>query len=245
MPTLRRTLLLFAAFTVSSFATTITFQGPFGPGHDSAVIGDPLVFDIQDASISQPTGPGSPWTLIVDTNYGTNLNGLTGSLPGFADGSGSLAYNISDFLIKQGNMAYGIVLHDHDGYTAGNLYGLTVVSGTGFVNAPHFNTQYPVFLAPGGSLIATGSVSAIANPGGDGVHLAEYKITVNFNAPSTFLDSAPFTIYMSSADCANSFMTGDGQFGSPVPEPRTWMLVAPALLLLGLFARRLRPRTEN
>jgi hypothetical protein len=231
-----KALLLFVVTAAASFATSITFLGPFGPGKDSGVIGDPLTFDIQDATITQPTSPSGKWTLTIDTNYGTPLPGGAGEVvPSFTDGG--ITYSMSDFLIKQGNTYYGIVLHAHDGYAAGDLY-----SSTGFTNALHFNRQNPVYLNTGGSLAGTGTITAAANLHGDGISIAEYKVTVNFSAPVTFLDS-PFTIYASSADCGNSFMTGPGDFTvgtASAPEPRTLLLFGPAMLLLALIRRRAR-----
>lgn len=224
---LHKALLLLSISALSSYATSITFLGPFGPGNDSQVNGDPLIFDIQDATITQPTTPGGQWKLVINTNYGTPLPGTTEVVPSFTDGQ--IIYSMSDFLIKQGNTYYGVVLHAHDGYVAGDLY-----TSNGFTNALHFNPQNPVYLNTGGTLAGTGTITAAANVGGNGVTLAEYKVTVNFNAPVTFLNS-PFTIYASSADCGNSFMTGTADF-SGVPEPATLPLMCSAVLLL-VFVR--------
>jgi hypothetical protein len=235
-------ILAFAAATLSSFGSSITFQGPFGPGNDSNVLGNQLVFDIQDAILTQPTSANGPWTLTINTNYGTPLPGTTEVVPSFMiDG---LTYAMSDFLIQQGNDFYGIVLSAHDGYVAGDVY-----IASGFQNALHFNTMDPVYLDPGGSLFATGTISASPNPYGNGVTIPEYQVTVSFNAPITFLSGGPFTIDMSSADCANAFFTGTGDFSGGtvtitggVPEPGTWALLGLGLLLLGYIGRRsIRP----
>ena len=229
---------LFTAVALSTFASSVTLQGPFGPNADLFVNGPGLVFDLQDVTLAQPTTPGGLWTLTVDTNYGAVLPGPGGTIPSFT--LDSETYSMSDFLIQQGNNYYGIVLESHDGYTAGDLY-----SASGFQNAPIFNTTRPVFLDPGGTLLGTGSLTAAANPGGNGVTLAEYKITVSFNAPSTFLGMNDFIIDMSSADCANGFVTGIGNMGgtggiTAVPEPGTLFLTGPALLIAWRLTRRKR-----
>ena len=46
--------LFFAAAALTSLGSSITFNGPFGPGHDSGVSGNQLVFDIQNAILTQP-----------------------------------------------------------------------------------------------------------------------------------------------------------------------------------------------
>jgi hypothetical protein len=224
----------------SSFGTSITFDGPFGPGNVSNVLGDPLTYAIQSATLTQPTTDTGPWTLTVDTNYGTPLPGTTAVVPSFMDGV--LTFAMSDFLIEQGNDFYGIVLSAHNGYQAGDVY-----IASGFQNAFAFNTMDPVYIDPGGSLFATGTITAAPIPGGNGVTIPEYQVTVTFNAPITFLSGAPFTIDMSSADCANAFFTGVGDFSgggsgsatnTDVPEPGTWPLMGLGSMLLAYAAVR-------
>jgi hypothetical protein len=230
--------LFFSTIALNSFGASITFNGPFGPGNVSSVLGDPLTFAIQSATLTQPTVFNGPWTLTVDTNYGTPLPGATEVVPPFTEGSET--YAMSDFLIEQGNDFYGIVLSPHDGYQAGDVY-----TASGFQNAFAFNTMDPVYIDPGGSLFATGSITAAPIPGGNGVTIPEYQVTVTFNAPITFLSGAPFTIDMSSADCANAFFTGVGDFGgdgtvtiTSVPEPGTWALLGLGLMFLAYAASR-------
>ena len=100
-----------------SFGSSITFNGPFGPGNVSNVLGDPLTFAIQSATLTQPTVVNGPWTLTVDTNYGTPLPGATEVVPSFTEGA--LTFAMSDFLIEQGNDFYGVVLSPHNGYRLG------------------------------------------------------------------------------------------------------------------------------
>jgi len=224
------------------FASGITFLGPFGPTGGS-VIGPPLVFDLQDATLTQPAVPGGFWTLTVDTNYGALLPGPPGNvIPDFRN----LA--ASDFLIAWNGGYYGIVLHQHDGYSAGSLYQASGFQTAGQVlndpTDPNQNPNLDVWLSGGGSLLGTGTVSAAAL--GDGITQAEYRITDTFLAPASFLAGGTFVIQMSSADCANGYMTGSGGFpgggggpgGGPVPEPGTLWLLAPALLLAFWRSRR-------
>jgi len=254
---LSRSLLLFTATAYLSFASSLTFLGPFGAGKDDSVIGPQVVFDIKDAILTTPSSPGGLWTLQIDTNYGTcGLNpapnpcvSLPGSnpnnvIPDFQlPGVPQITYAMSDFLIQDGSKYYGIVLHTHDNpndtdtanhiYTQGDLY-----QSNGFQDAIHF-TDNPVYLNAGGTLLGTGTVTAVMNgkptDPGWGTTFPEYTITVSFSAPAGFLMDGPFTIFDSSADCGNAFFTGDGSF---VPEPSTLAFVAPALLLLGFVARR-------
>src|SRR5271157_4062168 len=99
--------LFFVAAALTSLGSSITFNGPFGPGHDSGVSGNQLVFDIQNATLTQPTTANGPWTLTVNTNYGTPLPGTSEVVPSFMEDGAT--YAMSDFLIQQGNECYGIV----------------------------------------------------------------------------------------------------------------------------------------
>ncbi len=236
MVALARLAVIFCIASLTSFASSITFQGPFGIGKDSMVNGPQLVFDLQDVTLSQPTVANGPWTLVVDTNYGAPLPGPGGTIPSFT--LDFETYSMPDFLIQQGSNYYGIVLEAHDGYTPGDLY-----SASGFQDARFFHPDRPVYLQPGGTLLATGMLTAAPNLGGDGIHQAEFKITVSFNAPSTFLGMNDFIVDMSSADCANGFLTGTGNFGgsgsvAAVPEPGTLLLTGSALLIGWRVARR-------
>jgi len=229
MSALSRALVILTVTAVAAFATTITFPNPnFGIPGDT--IGDPLIYDIQDVKLTTQTTPGGPWTLMVDTNYGTPLPGASEVVPSFMDGS--LTFFMADVLIQQGNNFYGIVLHSHDGYSAGNLY-----SSSGFQKATQFTTN-PVLLNAGGTLLGTGTETAQQNGSvrtpGYGTTFAEFTVTVTFNAPANFLGSAPFNLDASSATCGNGFLMG------AVPEPGTLALMASALLGLGLVRRNLR-----
>jgi hypothetical protein len=235
MPVLSRCAIMLAVTAMASFATTITFTNPFfgQPGH---TVGDPLIFDIEDVKLTQPTTPGGLWTLQVDTNYGTQLPGANEVVPSFMDGL--LTFFMSDVLIQQRNNFYGIILHSHDGYIAGDLY-----SAAGFQNATQFTTN-PVLLDTGGTLLGTGTETAQQNgttrTPGFGTTFSEFTVTVTFHAPADFLSGGDFTLDASSATCGNGFLTGRVP---PVPEPGTWALMASALVLIGLGAMRRKVRT--
>jgi hypothetical protein len=166
-------------------------------------------------------------------------------------------YSISDFLINWNNTDYGIVLAPHvangaalnDGYSAGNLYQAPnttpdeVTAGSLGIAGTASRENIPVWLAPGGTLLGTGTVSVVS--GGNGTP-AEYTITDTFFAPANFLATGNFSITDSSYPCANGLLLGVGNFlgttGSFVPEPSTFLLSFPALLLFARrFARKTRP----
>ena len=168
------------------------------------------------------------------------------SLPGTPDIIPDYAYEgvlfpISDFLISWNGNDYGIVLHPHDGYAAGDFYEAATfqtskdVMGGQVPDIPR--PELPVLLGQGGALLGAGTLAAAANPGGNGVTSAMYVITDQFSAPSTFLSSGNFTIYASSYVCANGYITGTDPV---VPEPVSFLLVGSALLTLGLLHYRKR-----
>ncbi|MBZ5584636.1 MAG: hypothetical protein LAQ30_20970, partial [Acidobacteriia bacterium] len=196
-----------------AFASNITFQGPFGPT-DASVIGPHEYFDIQDATLTQPSMQGGDWTLTIHTNYGVALpGGPPGNIvPDFRH------FAAADFLISWNGGFYGIVLHGHDGYAEGDLY-----QASGFqtaqqaIKSPTFPDVSPdVWLAPGGTLLGTGTLSAGLY--GDGISQAAFSITDHFQAPAGFLAGGAFTVQTASADCGNGVLSGGGSF-PPVPEP--------------------------
>lgn len=220
-------------FSSALFGDSVTFLGPFGPT-DGSVIGDHSKFDIQSVTLTQPTTPGGDWTVTIDTNYGTALPGSPNVVPDFTDSGVTLA--ASDFLISWDGNDYAVVLNGHSGYSAGNLY-----ESSGFLTAQQvlavsnpeyiYHTGDDVWLAGGGSLQGAGTVSAA--PLGNGTTQAEFAITDTFAAPAGFLSSGSFTIQVSSADCANGYVTGTGNFGGggtgggEVPEPASALLLTP------------------
>jgi hypothetical protein len=247
--TLYKLLVISITSVACACAGSITFNGPFG-ATDSGVYGPHQYFDIQSATLTQPTTVGGDWTVTIDTNYGTTLPGSGGTVvPDFTFDGVNLA--AADFLISWNGASYGVVLNAHDGYTSGDFYQINLPNAfqtaQQAINNPSVPTsQYgasdPVWLNAGGTLAGSGTVSAAAF--GNGTTNASYTITDTFAAPANFLSTGDFTIDMSSADCANGFMTGTGNFGGggtgggQIPEPGTLLLTVPVLLAGYYRARR-------
>ena len=105
-------------------------------------------------------------------------------------------------------------------------------------------SNQPVWLAPGGALLGAGTVSVAVT--GDGITTPMYTITDLFSAPAGFLATGDVTVFASSYVCANGIVVGTGTFASPnmggVPEPGTFVLVAPALVLFWFGRRLIRER---
>ncbi len=228
---------LYLTSAVCASANIITFQDQFS-ATDGSVNGRARfpcgLFAIQDVSLTTPSMPGGEWTVTIHTNYGAGLPGPPGGdvIPDFG------SYAASDFLISWNGGFYGIVLHSHDGYTAGDLYQAAGFQTAGQVRgdpSPDPAENRDVWLDAGGSLVGAGTVSAAGY--GDGVTQAMYTITDTFQAPSDFLLGGDFVIQMSSADCANGYITGQGTFPgpvqqAPVPEPEAvWLfaIIAPII----------------
>jgi hypothetical protein len=268
--------LLFAVLfgaTAVTYASTISFLGPDFPNPTTAkfgllcnpatdigcIIGDPTHFEVFGASITQPTGSNPKWVLQIQTNYGPpNVNLIPGSpdvVPAYVDpqvgGPGGPAFFMGDaFFFWNGN-TYGVIMHPHDGYLAGNIYlvtgqGLSAVQTAGqILGAAGILAQNPngdVLLAAGGALAGTGILTGAAT--GDSVTSAHYTLTDQFMAPANFLaNGTTFGFDFTSYACANSVVVGSGGFtggggGGGVPEPGTLFLCLPALLLLGFRLAR-------
>jgi hypothetical protein len=223
---------------VCASADIFTFQDSFS-ATDGSVAGPFADFALQDVSLTTPSTPGGEWTVTIHTNYGAGLPGPAGDvIPDFG------SYAASDFLICWNGGFYGIVLHSHDGYTAGDLYQAAGFQTTGQVRQdpssdPAENRD--VWLDAGGSLVGTGTVSAAGY--GDGVTQALYTVTDMFQAPDGFLSGGDFEIQMSSADCANGYVTGLGSFDGSlphVPEPGAVWLFATIVLITWWRLRKSR-----
>jgi hypothetical protein len=245
-------LILLLPFIASS--DTITWLGPRNPAtglvcdpqtEGNCVIGDPLEFNISSASLTSPDIVGDNWKLEIQTNYGTPLPGGSVVIPTFAyEGK---QFGMADFMIEWGGNFYGVILSAHDGYTAGNLYKADgfqtsgqVMGAAGVINIPRPNLF--ALLNPNGQLQGAGVITALANPGADGVTQALYEVSVEFAAPVGFLGSGTFTIYASSYVCDNGYITGDGDAFPPgedeppseIPEPPTSTLAIPLCVALAL-----------
>ena len=266
--------LLFSV-TVLTYASTITFLGPDFPNPNTAIfglpcnpavnnnciIGDPTHFQVFSASITQPTAINPNFVLQIKTNYGfPNQNIIPGSpdvVPAYVDpqvgGPGGPAFFMGDALFFFGGSTYGVIMHPHDGYLAGNIYrvpgqgplvGDPAVQTAGQILGAQGilaqNRDGKVLLAAGGTLFGAGTLTGAAT--GDSTNTAHYTLTDQFLAPSTFLaNGTTFGFDFTSYACANSVVIGGGGFtggGGGVPEPGTFFLCIPALLFLGFRLAR-------
>lgn len=250
---------ILAAFSAS--AATISFVGPVypkdqGPGKaegtpcnisdPKCILGEPSVFEVFGAQLTQPMGGSTTWTLTIETNYGPPTSHLIpGSpdvVPPYVYAPGFSAFSIGDFLIQSAGVDYAIVLHPHDGYAAGSIYKASGYQTAAQVTMGQFvqNPTHNVELAAGGMLVGTGTLTGAET--GDSVNTAHYTLTDTFMAPANFLTS-PFTVDFSSYACANGVLEGSGGgftggTGGDVPEPMTALLVAPILAGAAFLRRR-------
>ena len=259
---LAKSLAIFALTQTLSFAATLTLNGPVNPdtglictpgqaivGPNTAgtcVVGIPAIFNIFSVSLTSPTTSGGTWHLDILTNYGVALNG-SGSLAVPTFSYEGKQFGMADFMIQSGSNFYAVVLTDHDGYKAGNLYQASgfqtsfqvmhdqpIAAGlTPVIDIPRPNL--PAELKAGGTLLGAGTIKSASN-GGNGIAAALYKVSVDFAAPIGFLSTSNFTVYASSYVCDNGFITGPGVAfptgNAAVPEPPTWTLMIPAAAAL-------------
>jgi hypothetical protein len=206
----------------------------------------------------------------METNYPATIPTPGSMIPTAIWGQDQLAYSISDVLFNWNGHDYGIVLSPHvkagasvnDGYLAGDFYQAPNTAPdfvpSGLINS--FNVtgilpssprpDFPIWLAPGGTLLGNGTVTIAA--GGNGTP-AQYTITDSFSAPGGLLASlfvqastvtvqaSTVTIDASSWPCANGVIVGNGTFTTTAstPEPASFGLLAGASLTL-MVAYRLR-----
>lgn len=259
-----KVLIILAAAALSSFATTVSFDGPTTVTGAPCAASDPgcvlggLPYVLYGVQLSQPTGSNTMWTLTLETNYPALITGNV--IPPAQWGVDLLSYSIADFMIHSNGVDYAIVLGQHikagnpvDSYVAGNLYQAPNVSpdfvpsgtnttlfGTTGILPDSSRPNFPIWLAPGGTQVGAGTITVVA--GGNGTP-AQYTIIDTFNAPAGFLDTGDFSITASSWACANGVIVGTGTFvgdtggESGVPEPAT-MLLFPSALLLSVLLRK-------
>ena len=236
--------LLFAFAVSTTFANSITWPGP-----TIFVVGDPKEFKLFSTTLTVPGGGDTGYSIKLETNYGDPLQ-IT--LPGSPDVIPPFPfenemYAMSDFLIDWNGAKYGVVFSSHDGYAIG-LYELCALcefeQSLAVMGGKSPRPFFDVYISPNGTSSLIGSSTSLtAVQTGDAVSSARYTIVQKFNAPAGFLLSGPLAIQMSSYVCANGYISGTGSLdaagGNPeVPEPATFLLVAPVLGWLGLLRHR-------
>jgi len=227
-----------------------------GPG---CIDGDPLIYNVFSLSITSPTSPGGLWTIDLETNYGATIPSGSHTIPSYAySGSPGTTFAIGDIMFEQGGLFYGIALSPHDGYTVGDFYQVSgfqtsaqvlvaggvpaPVPGPGGAAIPR--PYLPTEINAGGlATQMTGTLTVTPNAGSNGTNFAEYKIIDTFSAPSTFLNTA-FSVFATSYACANGYLEGGGggftggAGGGATPEPGSWLLILPGLVLVGIARYR-------
>ena len=253
MKQISRVAVLLVVSAIASFASPIMIAFSGNP----STIGDPLMYQVFGAQLTSPDGVN--FTLKIQTNYPTAISNGATSIPGAIYGDGSGPFFIGDFLISWNGNDYGVVLHDHDGYSAGSLYKASLGGPSFFTSGDIMeswpsppqhppagppgrspNPSFPTELASGGSLLGGGSL--VVNTLGDGVSQGKYEITVTFTAPAGFVDGGDLVAYFTSWACANGVLGGGG---TPVPEPTSMLLVGSALIGLSFILKRRSSRQQH
>jgi hypothetical protein len=197
-------------------------------------------YEVFVAQLTQPTGGNPDWVLTIETNYPTSIS-PGNVIPTVAWPANNLQYSIGDFLITWNGVDYGVVLSPHvqagvavdTGFQSGNLYQAPGFQLSSTVLPVSPDPNQPVWLASVGTLLGAGTVTVAQT--GDGNTTGMYTITDEFSAPPDFLSTGTFTIEFSPQVCANGLVTGTGSFAPQLtlPEPGTFSLMIPALLLVG------------
>jgi hypothetical protein len=245
----------FLLISVITAATTFASTFSFVPDRTNpaispvSIIGGADEFEIFGMQLTQPTQSDPDWQLTIETNYGGFMQDGATSIPTFT--RNGVVYNIGDFLIQQCDPTnplncndYGVLLFPHDNYTSaqvGSLFSVNNFLQSQDVLSPltGIHEGIPVEIGPNGTDISPSPGTLKVNQTGSGT-AAAYTITVGFSAPSDFLGTDPFTVFFSSAICANDYLSGTTPTAPAVPEPGTWALMASGLALLafGLSGRR-------
>ena len=255
-------------FGQSQYACVLTHSAPYDT---CDVVGNEALYDIQKASVSFGNGVA---TVSIYTNTGAVPFGGPLTLGSFNDAGQTLipgdiffydpntGYDPNDPNSIQ-NLQYGIALTDHGSFTAGDLYNISgdIDTETAQMALQDFSDYYrwdeTVLMAGTGAPASSGSVT-VTNYG-DGVHKAEYEITVTVPLTTgllSLLSNGQIGLLFSSADCGNDVIQGvvsTGYTGSstvstaalgPVPEPGPGVLMLTGLALLAI-GRQWRKRTKS
>lgn len=207
------------------------------------VIGSPSTFDIEKAEVSIDSD-------VTRVRLFMNYGGGAGLSP-FHE---ALDLSIGDLFFYNpahpGWYSYGVPLHSHDAFTAGNVYQI----GGGIVTRTaqevlrstdyYYRRDQIVWLASSVPVSASqsgGSVSVA--PYGDGVHDARYSVTIQFTNPAGFyqnlLSNGEIGIDFSAATCANDVIRGTVIAN---PEPGSGiLLIGGGLILAAKYHKRLFP----
>jgi hypothetical protein len=201
------------------------------------VIGDPALYDIQQATLHIADG----WaTVTIYFNYG---GGIT--LQPFNDGV-QLAVGDLFFYAPSdpGNYLYGVPLSSHGGFTADSLYKVggdtklltadAIINNTGY----YYRRAQDVWMGGSGTAETIGLPVQVAGYG-NGVSNALYAATLNFPVNADFMTSVVqddrIGIAFASAYCGNDVLEGTT---TAAPEPGMFPLLAAGAALIGLGALR-------
>ena len=250
-------------FGQSQYACVLTYSAPYDT---CDVVGNEALYDIQKASVSFGNGVA---TVSIYTNTGAVGFGGPLTLGSFNDAGETLIPG--DIFFYDPNSAqdlqYGIALTDHGSFTAGDLYNISGDIDTETAqmalqdSSDYYRWDETVLMAGTGAPASSGSVT-VTNYG-DGIHKAEYEITVTVPLTSgllSLLSNGQIGLQFSSADCGNDVIQGvvsTGYTGSltvspaavaPVPEPGPGILMLTGLALLAIgrqWGRQWRKRTKS
>jgi hypothetical protein len=208
------------------------------------VIGNPLLFDIQKASVEIAGG----WaTVTIYFNYG---GGIT--LQPFTDG---IQLAVGDLFFyapsDPGDYLYGVPLSSHGGFTADDLYkvgGATtlltaddIIDNTGY----YYRRDQDVWLGGSGSPETIGLPVQVVDYG-NGVTNALYAATLEFPVSADFMASViqndQIGIAFASATCGNDVLEGTT---SAAPEPGMFPLLAGGAIVLAGLGMLQRKRAQR
>jgi hypothetical protein len=217
----------------------------FSPPYSTCdVIGNPALFDIQQAYVHVPNN----WaTVTIYFNYG---GGIT--LQPFDDG---IQLAVGDLFFyapsDPGNYLYGVPLSSHGGFTADSLYKVggdttlltadDIIGNTGY----YYRRNQDVWLGGSGTAETTGLSVQVADYG-DGVNNALYAATLQFPVSNDFVASViqndTIGIAFSSAYCGNDVLQGTTD---AAPEPGMFALLASGVALLAVSGALRRKRAQR
>jgi hypothetical protein len=208
------------------------------------VIGNPALFDIQQASVEVENG----WaTVTIYFNYG---GGIT--LQPFTDG---IQLAVGDLFFyapsDPGDYLYGVPLSSHGGFTADDLYRVggdttlltadDIIDNTGY----YYRRDQDVWLGGSGSPETVGLPVQVVDYG-DGVSNALYAATLEFPVSADFtasvIQNGQIGIAFSSATCANDVLEGTTD---AAPEPGVFSLLAAGMVMLAGFGTLQRKRAQR